>query len=99
MNNNESYTTYYCDDESCLIHSEMPRYIVKYQNNLHKPFYKIFCLNNLYVQVDFMNDKTLVSRLDLIFLLDDILIPKAINFDLSDQASTINKLKTIVNFS
>lgn len=99
INNSEHYTTYHCEDNSCLIYDEMPRYIVRYQNDFCKPFYKTFYLDNLYVQIDFASNTTLISRLDVIFLVDSILVPRAIDFDLCDQNKTSNKLKTIVNFS
>lgn len=79
----------------------MPRYIVAYQNNSSIPISKTFYLENnyMYVQVDFVNDVTIISQLQVIMLTNKVVIPKALDLNLNDLQAVYKKLQTLVMFS
>ena len=101
MSNSDVFTTYYCNEVGCLINGEMPKYIVSYQNNSSIPISKTFYLDNnqMYVQVDFINNVTVINKLDVIMLVNRVIIPRALDLNLNDLPSVYKKLQTLVMFS
>lgn len=99
MSDSEHYASYYCYNSDCLIKGEMPRFIVKYEHVSQKPLYKEFYLGDFYIKVDFVTNTTFIYKLSVIFLYDGILIQKALDLDLNNKQSIINKIQTLVTFS
>lgn len=92
------YTTFICLESGC-INDDMPRYQVVYKNYPTMLWSKTYMLDKYYIQVDFLEKITKISVLDTIILLDTIIIPHAINFDLSDIPIAAQKIRTLMVFS
>lgn len=92
------YTTFICLDKSCL-NDDMPRYQAVYKNYPTMLWSKTYMLDKYYIQVDFLENTTIVSVLDVVILLDKVTIPHAINLDLKDIPVAANKIKKLMIFS
>ena len=89
---------YYCGDGECSI-DDMARYHITYQSFNPDPISCAFALNDYYINVDYQNNTTTLSKLHIVILLDSITVEKAIHFDMTDLPGVLEKVKTLLLFS
>ena len=58
-----------------------------------------FMINKYYVKIDYENNLTKISTLDVVILLGTITLPQAIVVNVKNYDETLTKIKTIVTFS
>jgi hypothetical protein len=81
------------------MNDDMPRYQVAYNNYPTYLISRTFMIDIYYVQIDYKNNKTIVSRLYACFLLNSVEVPKALNFDRDNPQNILPKINTIMVFS
>ncbi len=93
---------YFCDEINCM-NDDMPRYQVNYAWASNKEDGKktscCFMIDLYYIQIDWEKNTSTLSTLDGPILLGSITIPKALDLDMSDLASVVERIKTLLVFS
>jgi hypothetical protein len=89
---------YYCNNGDCSI-DDMARYQITYQSSDPNPISCAFALDDYYVNVNYRNNTTTLSKLYVVILLDSITVEKAIHFDMTDLPGVLEKVKTLLLFS
>lgn len=97
-----NFNHYFCDETGCM-NDDMPRYQVNYAWGPNKEDGKKtscnFMIDSYYVQIDWEEDTSVLSTLDGPILLGSITLSKALDLDMSDLASVIKRIKTLLVFS
>jgi hypothetical protein len=94
----EFYTSYGCVDDNC-VNDDMPRYQITYNNYPTFLIGYTFMLDKYYIQINYPNQITTISRLEACFLFDNIELPTALIVDFNNLETLLNKIKTILTFS
>lgn len=96
------WTVYFCDVTECML-DDMARYEGRYSHNkdgkeslIAEQF--IFH-NDVCVNVDYVNNCTVISSMVAYFLIDSFQVPRAIEIDMDDPYSSLPKIKTLMTFS
>lgn len=93
---------YFCDETGCM-NDDMPRYQVNYAWGPNKEDTEKtscnFMIDTYYVQIDWEENTSTLSTLNGPILLGSITIPKALDLDMSDLASVVERIKTLLVFS
>jgi hypothetical protein len=88
---------YVCHDESCQFH-KMARYSCTYHSGM-LAVERIILVDDIYILVEWLLNKTTISKLDVVAISDHVVIHKALKFDLENLAKTIDKVRTWLIFS
>lgn len=92
------YTNERCANKECRCHG-MSRYI-RYNNSIGDLVGEIIILTDtMYVTVDYEEDTTTVSKLDIVVISDHIKLPRALRLDLKNYQAALDKIKTLLIFS
>ena len=92
---------FFCDNTECM-NDDMPRYQINYHKKskgYNSPLSVAFMIGIYYVQVDYKDNVTILSKLEGPLLLDSVTIPKALVFDMSALQIVENRVKTLLLFS
>lgn len=92
------HLTLACVHKGCVV-DDMSRYEITYNNYPTYLLSRNIILNNFYIQIDYRNNKTIISRLAACFLVDSIEIPKALSLDTKNPYDLLTKIKTLMVFS
>ncbi len=84
--------------EKCVV-DEVARYQVSYKNYPTIIQSKAFVLDKYYVQIDYLQSKTIISTLEICFLIDSVEIPRILDVDFKSLDITLDKIKTLLIFS
>lgn len=91
-----SYTAYRCD--YCIV-DDMSKYIVAYTNYPTMLVTRTMIIGDLHVAIDYENDRTVISKLVACFIMDPIILPRALIMDVKNPISIVDKIKTLLIFS
>jgi hypothetical protein len=91
-------TSYGCDNPKCE-QDAMPRYIVGYNNYPTYLVTRTLMIDDCYIQIDYRNKCTVISKLIGYILLDSVQIPRALDIDLKNPRSIMIKIHTLMTFS
>ena len=58
-----------------------------------------YYLDPFYIQTSCKDNKTVISLLDVVILLDTVIVPKAITLNFKNHKETFNKIKLLVTLS
>jgi len=92
----EFHIGYDCDNNDC-IQDNMSRYHLVIFNG--EVITKSIMYPGIYVQIDYKNHVTVISRLQACFLTDSIRIPRPLDFNHEEPDALLHKIKTIITFS
>lgn len=96
------FNHYFCDETDCL-NDDMPRYSVNYSWGTNKEDGEksscSFMIDTYYVQIDWEEATSTLSTLDGALLLGSITLPRALDLDMTDLASVVKRIKTLLVFS
>lgn len=92
------HTTYGCD-AACCVNDDMPRYQITYSNYPTALIARTIMLDKHYVQIDYQNDRTTVSVLEVCVLIDRVILPKALDINIKDMIGFSEKIRTLMVFS
>lgn len=90
------HEAYECEAKHC-INDDMPRYKMTFVEG--KIVSRVIMFPNLYVQIDYVNNVTIISRLEVCVLTNTVRIPRPLAFDPDNLPSLLEKVKTILTFS
>ena len=93
----ETHTWRACLDHECEYHGQ-PRYQVVWVTR-GKLESETFMIGKYYVKIDYENNQTSISTLDMILLLGTITLPLAIDVNVRNYDETLTKIQTIITFS
>ena len=93
------HTTYYCGATDCVVSGDMARYEANYQNYPTKLVSRSFIIDNTYIQIDYVNNKTVISRLEACFLYDSVEVPRALEVNLKNPYELLDKVRVLMIFS
>ena len=97
----EAHAAFECEVPHCL-NDDMPRYKMVFVNGCNVSQTIMFEQDNFYVQLDYANDKTIISRLQACVLTDTVIMPRVLDFnkyELDCLPKLLNKIKTLMVFS
>lgn len=87
-----------CANTECWYH-KMPRY-VRYNNSIGDLVgEKIILTDTMYIVVDYEENITTVSKLDIAIVSDHVKLPRAIKLDLKNLEAALDKIKLLLIFS
>jgi hypothetical protein len=92
------HTTYGCNQIGCVV-DDMPRYQITFNNYPTYLLSKTFILDKYYIQIDYPNNKTTVSKLVACFLIDTIQLERCLAVNFNNPQDLINKINTLLIFS
>lgn len=92
----KNVTHYVCENADCEYHSQS-RYAESWSED--KIVTQIFMLDKFYIKVDFEENTTTISELDVIILLNTVIIPRAQIFNVKNYQASLDKLKLMLTFS
>ena len=97
-----TWNHYFCDESDCM-NDDMTRYSINYdrdpnQEDCEKTSCN-FMIDSYYVQIDWVEDTSVLSTLNGPILLGSVTLPKALDLDMNDLASVIKRIKTLLVFS
>lgn len=95
---NDYCTMYSCTNIDC-INDDMPRYKVIYNNYPTYLTGYVFMLDKYYIQIDYTNQITVISRLEGCMLFNSIQVAAPLSVDFDDLDAFLDKIKTILIFS
>lgn len=96
--NSKTHEEFFCDNNECKSH-KMPRFKATYTKYPYVLVYREFILGQFYVQQDFIEVQTVISKLNIIFLEDRISIPFIIPVDLEDPNKEEERIRNLLVFS
>ncbi len=88
------FTTYSCEFKKCL-NDDMARYQVSYNNYPTYIISKTLMIDKYYVQIDYKNNKTVLSILIKCFLIDSLEINNILDFNKNKKDDFLNKIKML----
>lgn len=97
--NRQLHTSYYCDAPHCVVNGDMTRYETNYQNYPTKLISRTFIIDNTYIQIDYINNRTVISRLEACFLFDSVEVPRALEVNLKNPYELLDKIRMLMIFS
>jgi len=77
----------------------MPRYQIAYNNYPTYLISRTFMLGHYYIQIDYPNDKTTISKLEACFLFDTVELLRALPVDFKNPQALLDKISTLMVFS
>lgn len=87
-----------CANKECQYHG-MSRYI-RYNNSIGDLVGELIILTDtIYVAVDYEEDTTTISKLDIVVISNHIRLPRALQLDLKNYQTALDKIKTLLTFS
>lgn|ERR1700722_3172831 len=92
------HTAIGCEATDCLV-DEMSRYIMTYNNYPTYLISRVFIMNDSYIQVDYKNNITIISKLEACFLMDSIRLPGTLKINLKKPYDILPKIKLLMIFS
>lgn len=92
------HTTYGCDASMC-VNDDMPRYQITYNNYPTSLLSRVFMIDDYYIKIDYVNQKTIISILEACFLMATIELPRIFHFNKENPADILAKIKTLLIFS
>jgi hypothetical protein len=94
------WSIYFCDVAECML-DDMARYEARYSINGEETLIaKQFIFNNdVCVNVDYVNNCTVISHMIAYFLVDSFQVPRDIEIDMDDPYSSLPKIETLMTFS
>jgi len=98
INRSSEVTQYCCYNAACAFH-DMTRYKCIYNNYHTYIIAKIFILNNLYININYENELTKISKLDSSIILDTVSIAGILKADLNNLDELNKKINLILLFS
>jgi hypothetical protein len=86
------------------MNDDMPRYSVNYRRIFKskedgEKTSCCFMIDKYYVQIDWEDNTSILSTLDGPILLGSVVLPRALDLDMSDLSSVIRRIKTLLVFS
>lgn len=97
-----NHNYYFCDETGCL-NDDMPRYSINYAHGLNKQDGEKtscnFMIDTYYVQIYWEENISILSTLDGPILLGSVTLPRALDLDMTDLPSVIERIKTLLLFS
>lgn len=104
-NNNirPNWNHYFCDETACM-NDDMPRYSVNYRRifTSKEDGEKTACsfmIDKYYVQIDWEDNTSTLSTLYGPILMDSVVLPRALDLDMDDLSSVVQRIKTLLLFS
>jgi hypothetical protein len=91
-------TSHMCEDKSCMFH-KMPRYKIRLDARTNLRLSEIIIMDPFYVEIDFLQKTTKISKLDVVMLSDTIYIAHALHLDLQNYSAALDKIRLLVTFS
>lgn len=85
-----------CENKECMLDNELFRFT--YINNCSEYAVK-FIIDKYYIYIDYFNNKTSISELDLILLKNMVVFNFVIDFNFSDKKSILNKINKMLVLS
>lgn len=92
------HTVYGCAASGC-VNDDMPRYMAKYNNYPTYLVSKTFMMDDLYIQVDYKQNYTIIHRLEACCLFDSVQIPRALDVSMKNPKDIIPKIRILMTFS
>jgi hypothetical protein len=98
FNEGDTLNDYCClNEESCHIH-KMPRYSRTDADGI-LAIERIVLTDDIYILIEHLQNRTTISKLDIIVIDDHVVIHRALKLNLKDYERTISKIKTYILFS
>lgn len=94
------WTIYFCDAPECML-DDMSRF-EETRCNTEEPnvVSRQFIFNdNLCVNISYLNDCTVISKMIAYFLVDSFQVPRALEIDMDNAYNSLPKIRTLVTFS
>lgn len=93
------HTSYYCDAPDCVVSGDMARYEANYQNYPTELISRALIIGNTNIQIDYVNNRTVISRLEACFLFDSVEVPRALEINLKNPYELLDKIRMLMIFS
>lgn len=98
-----NWNNYFCDESYCM-NDDMPRYSVNYRciYDSKEDGQKTSCsfmIDTYYVQIDWEDNTSTLSTLNGAILIGSITLPKALDLDMDNLPSVVERIKTLLVFS
>lgn len=90
--------SYVCNRADCMFH-KMPRYTVRIDGRTDNKLSEWIIMDNFYIEIDFLQKKTTIAKLNIVLLTDHIHIAHALHLDLKNYPAALDKVKLLVMFS
>lgn len=87
-----------CENETCMVR-EMTRYKITYYDYPNHIAARTLMIDDLYIQIYYEENLTVISKLDGCILSDCINISRALDVDLENPTSILTKIRTLMVFS
>lgn len=87
-----------CTNAGCEFHGQ-PRYQTTTSSADNKIISESFILDTYYISIDYVENTSKISTIDVVILLGTITLPKAIFFNLKNLKETLTKIKTLLMLS
>src|SRR5277367_5390897 len=87
-----------CEDKTCMFH-KMPRYKMRMDARTDFKLSETIIMDPFYIEIDFLQKTTMISKLDVVMLSDTVKIAHALYLDLQNYPATLTKIKLLVTFS
>lgn len=91
-------TRIYFSCENCM-ENGMSKYLLGFLKGPIRLMTRTIWLNNLYIQIDYINKCTVLSKIDGCFLLDTVQINKLFPLDIKNPFDIVSKIKALLLFS
>ena len=88
---------YSCQNEACNFH-KMPRYSLTYSDGI-LAVERIILSDDIYLLIEHLRDRTTISKLDIIVIDREIILPCALKLDLKNIQKVLNKIQILILFS
>lgn len=90
--------SYMCEDKRCMFH-KMPRYKMRMDGRTSFKLSEVIIMDPFYVEIDFLQKTTMISKLDVVMLSDTVKIAHALHLDLQNYSAALTKIRLLVTFS
>jgi hypothetical protein len=97
----EAHAAYECENKACL-NDDMPRYKMVFINRCCVSETVMFQEEGLYIQLDHAVNRTVISKLEVCMLTDNVIIPKILEFNKYEHDALpklLSKVKMLMVFS
>lgn len=88
---------YVCQNDACQYH-QMARYSCTYWDGI-LAVERIILTDNIYILVEYRQNKTTISKLDIVAIDDHIIINKAMKLDFTNIPKLVDKIKILIMLS
>lgn len=92
------HISYICWSDECVA-SDVSRYETQYNKYPTYLITRFLRLDDQYIQIDYRNNKTVISRIEACVLFDIVEVPRALELDIKNPYELLKKVRTLMVFS